>query len=238
MLQIMPLYHLSGDLGTEFTNRSFIKYLNDNNIEYNFFKSDSSKLGIINRFHRTLKNKITNFMTVTGSVRWIDVLSTIMSNYNMTYHRGIKNKPIIAFKNPIVESKIIQDKKMLSNEINAVKVNFSVGDKVRVLNPLSLFENKMKPKYSDEIYIIAKVNTNTLTLHLTKNGVITTHLYKKSRVILVDKDTSEAPIINTDLIKKSIRKNKQTRLNKKEDLITDLTDTRTRQNPKKKIIDN
>ena len=92
----------------------------------------------------------------------------------------------------------------------------------------------MKPKYSSEVYIIIKIHTNKVTLQLTKNGVTTNHLYKKSRIIKVDKDTSEAPIINTDVIKKAVRKNKQERINKKEDLITDLQETRTRQNPKKK----
>ena len=29
--------HITGDLGTEFTNKSFTKFLNDNNISYDFY---------------------------------------------------------------------------------------------------------------------------------------------------------------------------------------------------------
>ena len=43
------------DLGSEFNNKEFIDFCEKENIILDMFKSDSHKLGIINRFHRTIK---------------------------------------------------------------------------------------------------------------------------------------------------------------------------------------
>ena len=57
---------------------------------------------------------------------------------------------------------------------------FDVNDRVRKLNVSKhTFENKMRPKYSEEIYVITKVNKNTL--QITRNNIST--LAKKSDVI-------------------------------------------------------
>ena len=51
---------LTMDEGTEFKNKEFQDYCNKNEIETYFVKNYSHKLGIINRFHRTFKDKIDN----------------------------------------------------------------------------------------------------------------------------------------------------------------------------------
>ena len=50
---------LTCDLGSEFKNNDFEKYCKKNDIKLFFVKSDGHKLGIINRFHRTLKQKLS-----------------------------------------------------------------------------------------------------------------------------------------------------------------------------------
>ena len=47
------------DEGSEFKNRDFLAYYKKNDIEVFLIKDDSHKLGIVNRFHRTLKDKLT-----------------------------------------------------------------------------------------------------------------------------------------------------------------------------------
>ena len=46
------------DEGSEFTNLQFRKFCRDKNIEIYLTKNDKYKLGIVNRFHRTLKDKL------------------------------------------------------------------------------------------------------------------------------------------------------------------------------------
>ena len=226
----VPVYKIYGDLGSEFINLKFKKYLNENNIESILFKSDSHKLGIINRFHRTLKSKISSFMIATNSVKWTQVLATIIDNYNNTFNRGIQMKPIDAFNSWFNESLIIQEKRRETRNMEKNITEFNLNDRVRKLNVSSnQFENKMRPKYSREIYTITKINKNTL--QITRNYIST--LAKKSDVIKVNEDTIELDPV----IKNAIKDNKIDRLNQKEDLIQDQTKNRTRINPRKKVLD-
>jgi len=226
----VPVFKIYGDLGSEFINLKFKKYLNDNNIESILFKSDSHRLGIINRFHRTLKSKISSFMIATNSVKWTQVLETIIDNYNNTFNRGIQMKPIDAFNSWFHESLIIQDKRRETRNIMKNITEFNLSDRVRKLNVSSnQFENKMRPKYSNEIYTITKINKNTL--QITRNNI--SILAKKSDVIKVNEETIETEPV----IKNAVRENKIVRLINKEDLIQDQTKNRTRANPKKKVLD-
>ena len=67
---------------------------------------DSHKLGIINRFHRTLKEKILKYFISSGTTRWIDVINKIIQNYNNTETRTIKCTPTEA-SNHFIQSMII-----------------------------------------------------------------------------------------------------------------------------------
>jgi transposase InsO family protein len=60
------------DEGSEFTNRSFRKFCEDKNIQLYFTKNDKYKLGIVNRFHRTLKDKLREISETDPKFRWID----------------------------------------------------------------------------------------------------------------------------------------------------------------------
>ena len=73
-----------------------IKYglFEDNDIEY--FVEDSgvhSKLGIINRFHRTLRLLLDKFMLYLNTNRWIDVIGDVINNYYHRIHRILGKAP-------------------------------------------------------------------------------------------------------------------------------------------------
>ena len=72
------------DEGGEFNNKKFIKYCKDHHhITMYFIKDDSHKLGIINRFHRTLKEILTTKYFVSATtVKWCKVIDTHVDNYN------------------------------------------------------------------------------------------------------------------------------------------------------------
>ena len=53
-------------------------WFQDNNIKLFFVIGDSHKLGIINRFHPTLKEKILKYFISSGTTRWIDVIDKII----------------------------------------------------------------------------------------------------------------------------------------------------------------
>ena len=81
------------DKGCEFYNNSFKKLLKDNDIEM-YSIHNEGKLVVSERFIRTLKKKIYKYMTAISKKIYIDKLDDILNEYNNTYHRTIKMKPV------------------------------------------------------------------------------------------------------------------------------------------------
>ena len=79
---------------------------------------NEGKSVVVERFIRTLKNKIYKHMFSTSKNVYIDKLDDIVNEYNNTYHRIIKMKPIDVKGNTYIN--ISKDPK------------FKVGDHVRI----------------------------------------------------------------------------------------------------------
>ena len=226
MKDFVDLVHpekIDGDKGSEYINKEFTDYLRQSHIESNFYKSDSHKLGIINRFHRTLKEKITKWMSASGSVTWINVINDLVLNYNKTSHRGIRGAtPLEVFESPILQSLLVDDKKAQTAQLNDQLRPLHIDDFVRVLKNLKQFENRMTTKYSSEIYQVVKVNTNTVNVIDELNHLLT---FKKSQVQKINPNIEN---VQPDVSVKARMVNRKERLVRKEDLIDAPTQTRTR----------
>jgi len=83
---------LQTDQGTEFLNRVFQKFLRENKIEFLTVKFEL-KASVVERFNRTVKNKMYKYFTAKNTLTYIDVLPQLVRSYNNTYHRSIKMKP-------------------------------------------------------------------------------------------------------------------------------------------------
>ena len=55
---------------------------------------NEGKSVVAERFIRTLKTKIYKYMTSISKNEYIDKLDDIVNEYNNTYHRRIKMKPV------------------------------------------------------------------------------------------------------------------------------------------------
>ena len=97
-----------------------------------FFATNSeSKASVIERFNRTLKNKMFRYFTYTNTRTYIDVLPELLESYNNSYHRSIKMKPSQVNKSN--ESLVWQTLygKTFST-VTPVRFKFNVGDQVRI----------------------------------------------------------------------------------------------------------
>ena len=186
----------------------------ENDIQYDFYKADSHKLGIINRFHRTLKEKLEKYFIVNNTVKWIDVIDKIIYNYNNTYHTGIKIEP--AKVNALIENDIVQTKKAITKYIKKDEIVYMIGDKVRIRTIKTIFE-KNKALFSDVVYTITKVNKNTVVIIDKEKNVKSV---KKSNLLKVDKVENET---NKDNMKKAIKENKVDRQINKEGIKANLS---------------
>jgi len=198
---------LTCDAGSEFKNKKFEKYCNDNDIKLFFVKSDSHKLGIINRFHRTLKEKLSIYFNNNDTVVWYDIIDKIVYNYNHSVNRGIGIEPYKV--NDFMENMIVQEKKEKTRKITSKLDVINVGDKCRILLEKKVFQDKLSPKYSNKIYTIIKVGKNTVSV-LDKDEIVKV---KKSNIKIIPDVYN-----NTDLkeLEKATLSNRVERLNKKD----------------------
>ena len=203
------------DKGSEFTDGNVKKWFNENNIRVFYVKDDEHrKLGIINRFHRTLKEKLLKLFIAENSTRWIDNIDKIIKNYNNSKHSGIYNFTPKEASKSIIMSYIISRKRDKTENVNDNILLFEIGQKVRLLNNKKLFD-KMQSKYDDKIYTIIKINKNTLDIEDDKNTIKNV---KKDYVKIIQENKKNINQNNiTQPTKKEVEKNyKVERLLKKE----------------------
>jgi hypothetical protein len=202
---------LEGDLGNEFNNYELKEYCKDNNIILDLFKSDTHKMGIINRFHRTIKEKLTAYFDAFDTVKWIDIIDKIIYNYNHTVNRGIGYRPVDV--NDFIENKIRQEKKEQGLKVEYQE--FKVGQYVRVLNEIGIYDDKQKSKYSEKVYEITKVKNNSVIFKDDKGDL---YQARKNEIKTVIKPDNP---IELKAKKQASVDTKQAKIMKKEDINED-----------------
>ena len=85
---------------------------------------------VAERFIRTLKNKICKYMISISKNVYIDKLDNIVDEYNNTYHRTIKMKPIDVKDNTYIN---------IDKEVNEHDLKFKVGDHVGISKYKNIF---------------------------------------------------------------------------------------------------
>lgn len=157
-----PIRNLHVDNGKEFYNKQMKKLLADRNIRiYSTFTT--KKAAICERFNRTLKNKMWKEFSYRGSYKWIDILQTLIYEYNNTKHRTIQMKP-----NEVKYS----DEKHLLNSVYRLnmplkrKTKFKLGDYVRISKYKHVFSKGYTPNWTTEVFKIRKVQETNPTTYL------------------------------------------------------------------------
>ena len=110
---------------------------------------NEGKSVVAERFIRTLKNKIYKYMTAISKNVYIDKLDDIVDEYNNTYHKTIKMKPLDVKDNTYIDSK---------NEVNNKDPKFKVGDQVRISEYKNIFVKEYTPNWFEEVFVIIKIN--------------------------------------------------------------------------------
>ena len=158
---------LQTDQGNEFLNKNLKKLLKNVNM---YVLNSEMKASVIERFNRTLKEKMWRYFTFKQSHRYIDILQDIVYSYNHTFHRTIKTSPNevnkineeLIFKNIYGYSKDLGDSTVVKNK-------FKVGDKVRISKYKNIFEKSYTPNWTREIFIVDKILPRVPTVYILKD---------------------------------------------------------------------
>lgn len=149
--------HLQTDEGKEFFNTSFRKLMKQHGINHYHTYGDS-KAAFVERFNKTLKNKMYRAFTKQNTLRWTDMLQKLISQYNNSFHRMIQRKPASVRKKH--EPRILQYtlKQQKRRRRKRLPLPFKVGDLVRVSHRKKVFSRGYTPNWSEEIFRIVRVN--------------------------------------------------------------------------------
>jgi hypothetical protein len=174
---------ITTDNGSEFMNRTAQQFFADKKIEhYNNEPGDHATMGKIERFNRTLKQRLVRMPNKRVSQV---LLNDVISNYNNTTHRSIGMTPNEA-KGKVIESEL----KHNQETTDAVENRFVIGDSVRVkLKPKTF--GKESVKWGKIVYEIIGIDGYKIQIRSKNNHT----LYKQVNELKVVKaDATDAPL--------------------------------------------
>jgi hypothetical protein len=153
---------LQTDKGTEFTNKLLQNYLEENHVHYFTTTNINIKCAVVERFNRTLKDRMFKYLTANSTKRYIDVLDSLTDSYNRAKHRTTKMRPIDV-EEPRDEERVfcntygvpsMRDLLLQSTKRNEI---FEIGDRVRIALVKKAFSKGYKPQWSKDTYKIVNV---------------------------------------------------------------------------------
>ena len=84
IIELTSPIKLQCDNGKEFDNHSFKKMMKENGIDIQFVDvGDHKRLGIIDRFVRTIREKLNKYMVMFNTTKYIDILPNIILRYEL-----------------------------------------------------------------------------------------------------------------------------------------------------------
>lgn len=157
---------LQTDKGTEFKNRSVQKLLKKENIDFFTTENEDIKAAVVERFNRTLKERLWRYFTKTNATRYMDVLPDIVYTYNRSLHRSIQRPPIeVNAKN---QEDVWQSLYGDSGD-NDKKKKLKVGDRVRISKARRVFKKGYLPSWTLELFTVEAVLRTTPTTYTIKD---------------------------------------------------------------------
>ena len=104
---------------------------------------------------------------------YINKLDDIVSEYNNTYHRTIKAKPVDVKDNTYIDFK---------REVNDKDPKFKVGDHVRISKYKNIFAKGYTPNWFEELFVVSKIKNTvpwTYVINHLNDEEITGTFYEK-----------------------------------------------------------
>ena len=145
---------LQTDEGNEFMNRTLRAYLEKHKIKIYILNSEM-KAAVVERFNRTLKEKMWRYFTHKQSYRYLGVLSDLVFSYNNSFHRTIKTSPsqVTKTNEDQIWQTIYGHGKQEPSE-KPIKFKFKVGDLVRISKAKTIFEKGYTANWTRELFKI------------------------------------------------------------------------------------
>ena len=148
---------LMTDRGNEFKG-CFKQFLKDQDIHFYFAPNPVIKAANVERFNRTLKNKIWRYFTEHKTKRYVDILPDIIHSINHTVSRPIKMRPVnVTWRNQhTVWKRLYSDCLPQLKQRKKIRYKFAIGDKVRIARWRKIFDKGYTPTFTKQVYTVVQ----------------------------------------------------------------------------------
>ena len=145
---------LMTDRGNEFKG-VFQRLLQERDIRFYFAPNPVIKAANVERFNRTLKNKIWRYFSLHKTKRWVGVLPSIMHTLNHSRSRPIGMRPVDVNKDNerLVWQRLYGDGELTNR---SPRYRFQLGDQVRVARWRKVFDKGYTPTFTREVYTVVE----------------------------------------------------------------------------------
>ena len=145
---------LPTDRCKEFYNKTFQQFLEKEKIHH-FSTEGDAKASVVERFNRTLKTRVYRYFTSANTLRYEDVLQSLVRGYNATKHGSIGIPPKdVTIKN---ERRVWQ--RLYGRRLKPIrkKPRFRLGDRVRLNKKHRTFKKGYLPGWTEEVFTVDRV---------------------------------------------------------------------------------
>ena len=159
---VAPL-RIQTDKGTEFLNKQVQAWFKKNKWHH-FFTLGDPKASLVERWHRTLKQRMFRYFTAKNTLRWIDVLPDLVMAYNESYHRSIGMAPLDV--NTDNEEQVwnrLYKARLRPRRVK--KPSLKVGDKVRLQKKHRPLKKGYLPGWTEEVFSVSVIKKGPLPLY-------------------------------------------------------------------------
>lgn len=184
---------LRSDRGAEYTNGVVRAYLRELGVKQ-IFAYNELHANYIERWNRTMENKLYKYFYEHQTLRYVDVLDDMVASYNATIHSTINMAPRDVTD---ANSREIYERVYMPIVKGAAsarpKHKFSVGDKVRLSYSVKPFQRGYAEQFSEELFEVTYVlptNPPRYKLVDMMNDEITGSFYESEMVLANPPDDS------------------------------------------------
>jgi len=159
-----PPKNMHTDEGKEFFNSKFQDLMKEHKINhYNTYSK--LKASIVERFNRTLKEKMYRKFTADNTTQWIDFLDELVAKYNNTRHSTIGMMPSQVDK----KNKHLVLERLATSKTPIRKPRFKIDDIVRISKNKTIFDKGYVGNWTEELFKIIKVKNTVPVVYLLED---------------------------------------------------------------------
>jgi len=151
---------LRTDLGSEFTSKKVLAFLNQHNVTVKHVAKESHA-HIIERFFQTIQHKVYQARDIRCVKDWVSIIGPMTDEYNTTYHSTLKATPLtILTTNAKPAERSLPPK---------TKPKFKIGDLVRVRKSKDKYTRGVDFTFSDDVYEVTMMVNGHPTYYRLNN---------------------------------------------------------------------